>query len=203
MISEVYDALREAGASDEAARKAAEAVAQSDVRFTAIDARLIRIEERLGTMVTKADLEAVRGATKADLEALRGATRTDLEAVRGTMGALAAKADLEALRGAMGALAAKADLEALRGAMGALATKADLEAVRGAATTDAETLRVAVAGCATKGELEGLRREMVASFERLGSEFARVETRLTRLAFTAAGLGGLLGGVVASVAKLF
>lgn len=37
MISEVYDALREAGASDEKARKAAEALAGHDSRLTKLD----------------------------------------------------------------------------------------------------------------------------------------------------------------------
>ena len=61
MIAEVYDALREAGASEEKARQAAEAVAQADVRFVALDTRLTRMAERLETVATKADLEALRG----------------------------------------------------------------------------------------------------------------------------------------------
>ena len=37
MISEVYDALREAGASEEKSRKAAEAIAAYDNRFNKIE----------------------------------------------------------------------------------------------------------------------------------------------------------------------
>ncbi len=37
MISEVYDALREAGASEDKSRKAAEAVAAYNSRFASID----------------------------------------------------------------------------------------------------------------------------------------------------------------------
>jgi len=39
MISEVYDAFREAGASEEKARKAAEAIAAYENRFAAIERR--------------------------------------------------------------------------------------------------------------------------------------------------------------------
>lgn len=63
LLSEVYDAFLEAGASEAKARAAAAAVAQSDTRFTAIDGRLTRIEsrldrveERLNETATKADL---------------------------------------------------------------------------------------------------------------------------------------------------
>lgn len=40
MVSEVYDALREAGASDEKSRAAAQAIADHDQRFNRIDAEL-------------------------------------------------------------------------------------------------------------------------------------------------------------------
>jgi hypothetical protein len=40
MISEVYDALKEAGASEEKARKAAEAIAAYDSRIAKIEADL-------------------------------------------------------------------------------------------------------------------------------------------------------------------
>ncbi|WFE68000.1 hypothetical protein P8S54_07140 [Thiomicrospira sp. R3] len=40
MVSEVYDALREAGASDEKSRAAAQAIVDYDQRFNRIDAEL-------------------------------------------------------------------------------------------------------------------------------------------------------------------
>ena len=40
MVSEVYDALREAGASEEKSRKAAEAIAAYENRFARIDGDL-------------------------------------------------------------------------------------------------------------------------------------------------------------------
>lgn len=40
MVSEVYDALLEAGASDEKSRAAAQAIADYDQRFNRIDAEL-------------------------------------------------------------------------------------------------------------------------------------------------------------------
>jgi len=47
MIAEVYDALIEAGASEEKARKAAEAIASYDDRFARIDVALANIDGRL------------------------------------------------------------------------------------------------------------------------------------------------------------
>ena len=43
MISEVYDALKEAGASDEKARAAAEAITSQNERFTRIEHQLDKI----------------------------------------------------------------------------------------------------------------------------------------------------------------
>ena len=43
MISEVYDALKEAGASEEKARKAAEAIASAENRFSRIEGELIAL----------------------------------------------------------------------------------------------------------------------------------------------------------------
>jgi len=49
MVSEIYDALREAGASEEKSRKAAEAVAAHEARFAAIDSRLSVLTWMVGT----------------------------------------------------------------------------------------------------------------------------------------------------------
>ena len=51
MIAEVYDALIEAGASQEKARKAAEAIAGYESRFTEIEKRLERMEGKI-TLLT-------------------------------------------------------------------------------------------------------------------------------------------------------
>ncbi len=48
MISEVYDALIEAGASEEKARKAAEAVAAYDQRFAVLETRIVELAGRVG-----------------------------------------------------------------------------------------------------------------------------------------------------------
>ncbi|HYU11424.1 MAG TPA: hypothetical protein VEK82_02535 [Stellaceae bacterium] len=47
MIAEVYDALIEAGASQEKARKAAEAIAGYESRFSEIEKRLERMEGKI------------------------------------------------------------------------------------------------------------------------------------------------------------
>lgn len=64
ILVEVYDALREAGASEEKARAAARAIAEHD-------ARVGRIEAQTPQLATKSDLEALRLATKADLAELK------------------------------------------------------------------------------------------------------------------------------------
>ena len=48
MISEVYDALKEAGASEEKARKAAEAVVSCDNRFARIEGDLAVVKWMIG-----------------------------------------------------------------------------------------------------------------------------------------------------------
>jgi len=48
MISEVYDALKEAGASEEKARKAAEAVASYKNRFARIETDLALLKRMVG-----------------------------------------------------------------------------------------------------------------------------------------------------------
>jgi hypothetical protein len=48
MISEVYDALKEAGASEEKARKAAEAIASYENRFARIESDLSAVKWMIG-----------------------------------------------------------------------------------------------------------------------------------------------------------
>ena len=50
MISEVYDALLEAGASEEKARKAAEAVAQYDQRFAGLEQKIVQLDGRVSLL---------------------------------------------------------------------------------------------------------------------------------------------------------
>jgi hypothetical protein len=50
LSAEVYDALTEAGASQEKARKAAEAVAGYESRFSAFEGRLTRIDGDLNLL---------------------------------------------------------------------------------------------------------------------------------------------------------
>lgn len=47
MISEVYEAFKEANVSDATARKAAEAVAAYETRFASLDVKIERIDGRL------------------------------------------------------------------------------------------------------------------------------------------------------------
>ena len=53
MIAEVYDALLAAGSPEDKARRAAEAVAGDENRFTAVDQRLAKIESDFGQRFTK------------------------------------------------------------------------------------------------------------------------------------------------------
>ena len=47
MLSEVYDALLEAGASEEKARKAAEAVVRYDQRFASVAQKIVQLDGRV------------------------------------------------------------------------------------------------------------------------------------------------------------
>jgi hypothetical protein len=63
MIAEVYDALLAAGSPEDKARKAAEAIAAYENRFTAIDQRFTKIEGdlKLLTWMVGFDLAATIG----------------------------------------------------------------------------------------------------------------------------------------------
>ena len=50
MISEVYEAFREANVSDERARAAAEAIAAYEARFAAIERRLVVLAWQIGAL---------------------------------------------------------------------------------------------------------------------------------------------------------
>ena len=52
MLAELYDALKDAGASDELARKAAEAVAGYDDRLSRMERRLEGLTYMVGTHIT-------------------------------------------------------------------------------------------------------------------------------------------------------
>ncbi|MDX1950488.1 MAG: hypothetical protein SFT90_08370 [Rickettsiales bacterium] len=51
MIIEIYDALKDAGASEDKSRKAAEAIADYDNRFNKIETELLIIKWMLGTVL--------------------------------------------------------------------------------------------------------------------------------------------------------
>ena len=53
MISELYDALTEAGSSSQGARRAAEAVADLGTRMTNLEARMTAIEARMAAIETE------------------------------------------------------------------------------------------------------------------------------------------------------
>jgi hypothetical protein len=58
MITEVYDALREGGTSEEKARKAAEALANYDDRFSSVERRLSVMTWQIGAL---AAIQAIVG----------------------------------------------------------------------------------------------------------------------------------------------
>jgi hypothetical protein len=91
MISELYDALKEAGASEASARKAAETMAGYGSGFA-------RIDVALATMATKADIANM--ATKADIANM--ATKADI-ANMATKGDVA-EAKFDVLRWLFGAI---------------------------------------------------------------------------------------------------
>nr|VFJ92274.1 MAG: hypothetical protein BECKH772A_GA0070896_100417 [Candidatus Kentron sp. H]VFJ93203.1 MAG: hypothetical protein BECKH772B_GA0070898_100407 [Candidatus Kentron sp. H]VFK00049.1 MAG: hypothetical protein BECKH772C_GA0070978_100397 [Candidatus Kentron sp. H] len=82
MVTELYQALKESGASEESAARAAQALVSEE-----------RFKDRIGELATKADLAELSAATKADLAELRASTKADLTEMRATN-----KADLAELK---------------------------------------------------------------------------------------------------------
>lgn len=64
MISEVYDALREAGASEEKARKAAEAIAGYENRFGELRQAVREVDHSLRREITALDAKLDRELTE-------------------------------------------------------------------------------------------------------------------------------------------
>lgn len=65
MIAELYDALRDAGASEEKARAAAKAVSDTESRMDKLDARMAGLDARMTGMQGQID------GLKAQIEALK------------------------------------------------------------------------------------------------------------------------------------
>ena len=55
----------------------------------------------------------------------------------------------------------------------------------------------------TRGDISGMRQDMTTLRAELLTNMAQLETRLMRWMLVAAGLGGIVGGLIAAVAKLF
>lgn len=72
MVTELYDALREAGASEEKSRRAAEALANYDDRFNRIETRITE---------ARADLDLQISAVRSDVTLLKWMTGTTLALV--------------------------------------------------------------------------------------------------------------------------
>ena len=76
MISEVYDAPKEAGASEEKARKAAEALAGYENRFTQLDRALDALDRKLEQRFARVDERFVK--TDGEMALLRWMTGFNL-----------------------------------------------------------------------------------------------------------------------------
>ena len=68
MIAEVYDALVSAGAPEDKARKAAEAIAAYEDRFATIDQRPVKIDGDINQRFTKLEGEINQRFTKVEGE---------------------------------------------------------------------------------------------------------------------------------------
>ncbi len=82
MVSEVYEALIAAGAPEDKAKAAAEAIPVSDVLATREDIANLRAATREDIAdlraATREDIADLRAATKEDIANLRAATRQDI-----------------------------------------------------------------------------------------------------------------------------
>jgi hypothetical protein len=80
MIAEVYDALVEAGASEEKARRAAEAIASYEDRFNRIDIAIVDLKSTIGEL---------KGSTEREIGDLKNSTDiafADLRSVTSRLG---------------------------------------------------------------------------------------------------------------------
>jgi hypothetical protein len=107
VIAELYDALREAGASDDKARAAAAAVigAEAEDRLaTKADIVLLRSEFKADNALLRSEFKADNALLRSEFKADNALLRSDFETQRNSI-----RADIEAFR-----LANKADLSELR-----------------------------------------------------------------------------------------
>lgn len=72
MVVELYEALKEAGASDEKAKAAAVAMANFDSRFNHIDSELVKLDKKLGVEMEKINGRIV--AVEAELKLVKWGT---------------------------------------------------------------------------------------------------------------------------------
>ena len=94
----------------------------------------------------------------------------------------------DAFREQEATLATKADLAELR---------ADFAELRADVRTDVQSMRTAVT------QLDARFAQMDTRFAQMDTRFAQMEARLMRWMLAGAGVGGLAGGLVAAVAKIF
>ena len=117
-----------------------------------------------------------------------------------------AAAQAEALRDAFReqehTLATKADLAELRADFSEL--RADFSELRADVRTDVQSMRTAFAQMDSRfAQMETHFAQMDSRFAQMDSRMAQLETRLMRWMLAGAGVGGLAGGLVAAVAKMF
>jgi len=180
MIREVYEALREAGVSEEKALRAAEALAvagtarleeqlQRLVTREEFDRALQRLDERLATLVTKEHLD----------ERLK--EFVTLEQLDERLRAFAAKEDLFALK------------EELRN---------EIQGVR-------EELRAGIQGVREelRNEIQGVREELRAEIQGVREEVHKLDARLSGVEARLGSMQWLLGlifaGIVALIFRVF
>jgi hypothetical protein len=76
MIAEVYDALRSAGADDEKARRAAEAVADA------------RVESMQSRAELRSDMQSLDSGLKREMQSLGAALRSEMQGIRSELSVL-------------------------------------------------------------------------------------------------------------------
>ncbi|MYZ50210.1 DUF1640 domain-containing protein [Propylenella binzhouense] len=113
MVTEIYDALMSAGADEEKARRAAEALAVSDRELRSQFADLREDNQKMRTEMAalrgelKGEMAALRGELKGDMTKLEGSLRSDMAALRGEL-----KGDMTKLEGSF-----RSEMAALQGGL--------------------------------------------------------------------------------------
>ena len=84
MVAEVYDALLSAGAAEDKARKAAEAVAESRTQMQSLDSGLRSEMQQLRSEL-RSEMQSLDSGLRSEMQSLGSGLRSAMQSIRGEM----------------------------------------------------------------------------------------------------------------------